>query len=112
MENFHLLQKNNLWYGSFPLLEKAGFIHGCSCRLNGASEVVEDTLNLALHVGDNPRLVVENRRGFAKALGVNADQFTTNQKVAGSNPAGATIETQHHSLGCGVFLFSAMLSRT
>lgn len=84
MENFHLLQKNNLWYGSFPLLEKAGFIHGCSCRLNGASEVVEDTLNLALHVGDNPRLVVENRRGFAKALGVNADQFTTCQQVHGS----------------------------
>lgn len=108
MKNFHLLQNNHLWYGSFPLLEKAGFVHGCSCRLNGVSDVVAGTLNLALHVGDNPQLVVENRQGFAEALGVDAAKFTTCQQVHGSNVVCITEEL----IGSGAVCFDDTVADT
>lgn len=108
MKNFHLLQKNNLWYGSFPLLERAGFVHGCSCRLNGASDVVAGTLNLALHVGDNPQLVVENRRSFANALGVNPAKFTTCQQVHGSK----VVLVDEKLVGSGALAFESTVADT
>ena len=58
MQEFILQQKNNIWFGSFPLLTEAGVINACSCRLHGESAVVSGTLNLALHVGDEPELVL------------------------------------------------------
>lgn len=85
--SFIITQKNNLWFGSFPLLSGAGFINGCSCRLHGESAVVPNTLNLALHVGDEQKLVLHNRRRFAKVLGVDANKFTTCQQVHGSRVA-------------------------
>lgn len=106
--NFHLLQKNNIWYGSFPLLEKAGFVHGCSCRLHGTSEVAAETLNLALHVGDAPQLVVENRACFAKALGVDADKFTTCQQVHGSN----VVRVTENLVGSGAMCFADTVADT
>lgn len=87
MEKFYITQKNNLWYGSFPLFDKFGFINACSCRLHGKSSVVQDTLNLALHVKDNEQMVLCNRRAFAAAIGVDADKFTTCQQVHGEKIA-------------------------
>lgn len=108
MNNFHLLQKNNIWFGSFPVLEKAGFVHGCSCRLHGKSEVVDGTLNLALHVGDNQQLVVENRQSFAEALGVDAAKFTTCQQVHGSKVVRITEEL----VGSGAVCFDDTVADT
>lgn len=108
MQNFHVLQTNNIWYGSFPVLEQAGFIHGCSCRLNGTSDVATGTLNLALHVGDNPKLVIENRNLFAKALGVDADKFTTCQQIHGSKVVRVTEEL----IGSGAVSFSDTVADT
>lgn len=87
MTNFILKQVNNIWFGSFPLLTKAGVINACSCRLHGESEVAEGTLNLALHVGDAPELVLRNRERFAQAIGVDAQRFTTCAQVHGSEVA-------------------------
>ena len=87
MENFIITQKDNIWFGSFPLLSEAGFLNACSCRLHGASTVAAATLNLALHVGDEAQLVLANRRHFAAALGVQAECFTTCAQVHGSEVA-------------------------
>lgn len=87
MQDFIITQQENIWFGSFPLLSKAGFVNACSCRLHGESDLVPDTLNLALHVGDNPDKVLRNRRRFAAALGVSAERFTTCQQVHGDRVA-------------------------
>lgn len=83
-KNFKLIQKNNLWFGTFPHLTDAGFINACSCRLHGESAIKEGMLNLALHVGDDADAVVRNRRAFAAAIGVDAKRFTTCQQVHGN----------------------------
>ena len=92
MEKFIITQKNNIWYGTFPALEEAGFVNACSCRLHGESDVVPGTLNLALHVGDDVEKVLRNRKAFAKAIGVDANRFTTCQQVHGSKVVQVTKE--------------------
>ena len=87
MQNFILKQVNNIWFGSFPNLTAAGVLNACSCRLHGESAVAEGTLNLALHVGDAPELVLQNRVRFAQAVGVDAKRFTTCAQVHGSEIA-------------------------
>lgn len=87
MVDFSITQKNNIWFGSFPLLTQAGVLNACSCRLHGASAVQAGTLNLALHVGDEPELVLRNRGRFAEAIGVDAKRFTTCAQVHGSEVA-------------------------
>lgn len=88
--DFIIEQKNNIWLGSFPLLTESGFINGCSCRLHGDGDVTPNTLNLALHVGDDAAKVVRNRAKFAAALHVDAGRFTTCQQVHGSQVAVVT----------------------
>ena len=87
MADFIITQKNNIWFGSFPLLTAAGVVNACSCRLHGESAVREGMLNLALHVGDEPELVLRNRERFAEAVGVDAGRFTTCAQVHGSEVA-------------------------
>lgn len=87
MQDFIITQKNNIWWGMFPRLTQAGFGNACSCRLHGESDMVPGTLNLALHVGDEVELVLQNRRLFAQALGLDASKFTTCEQVHGSNVA-------------------------
>lgn len=84
MKDFIITNNNNIWYGVFPALERAGFANACSCRLHGESDIVEGTLNLALHVGDDVEKVLRNRQAFAEAIGVDAKGFTTCQQVHGS----------------------------
>ena len=84
MKDFIIKNNNNIWYGTFPVLEQAGFVNACSCRLYGESDIVEGTFNLALHVGDDVEKVLRNRKAFAEAVGVHANCFTTCQQVHGS----------------------------
>ena len=84
MKDFIIKNNNNIWYGTFPVLEQAGFVNACSCRLHGESDIVEGTFNLALHVGDDVEKVLRNRKAFAKAVGLDANCFTTCQQVHGS----------------------------
>lgn len=108
MNDFIITQKNNIWFGSFPLLSSAGFINGCSCRLHGASAVVPNTLNLALHVGDDRNLVLQNRQRFAQALGVDAKKFTTCQQIHGSRVA----VVDEKLVGAGALDFADTIAET
>ena len=108
MENFIITQKNNIWYGIFPALTEAGFVHGCSCRLHGESDVVAGTLNLALHVGDDVEKVLRNRRAFAEAIGVDANRFTTCQQVHGSK----VVQVTEELVGSGALDFANTIADT
>ena len=108
MEKFIITQKNNIWYGTFPALEEAGFINTCSCRLHGESDVVPGTLNLALHVGDDVEKVLRNRRAFAEAIGVDANRFTTCQQVHGSK----VVQVTEELVGSGALDFANTIADT
>jgi polyphenol oxidase len=47
-----------------------GLIAGCSARTGGVSSPPYDSLNVGLHVEDDPDAVLENRRRVAEGLGV------------------------------------------
>ena len=105
---FTINHKNNIWYGTFTVLERAGFVHGCSCRLHGESDVVAETLNLALHVGDDVEKVLRNRRAFAEAVGVDANRFTTCQQVHGSK----VVQVTEELVGSGALDFANTIADT
>ncbi len=108
MKSFIIKNNNNIWYGTFPALEQAGFLNACSCRLHGESDIVEGTLNLALHVGDDEKKVLRNRKAFAEAIGVDAKAFTTCQQVHGSKVALVTEEL----IGSGAIDFANTIGET
>jgi polyphenol oxidase len=56
---------------------------GCTTRGGGVSKPPYDELNLGLHVGDDPRAVLENRHRLASALGVELSTFVFAQQVHG-----------------------------
>lgn len=72
----------NIWLGKFSGLPD-GFIHGVSTRHGGKSRAAYDSLNLGLHVEDQQADVVENRRLFCQALGVEHKKIVTCQQVHG-----------------------------
>jgi YfiH family protein len=67
----------------FDLLRphRAGLLAGCTGRNGGVSEPPYDELNVGLHVGDDPRVVLENRQRVAQALGVELSSFVIPQQV-------------------------------
>ena len=76
--------RNNLWRGKFSSLDESLCVHGLSGRLGGVSRKPYDSLNMALHVGDDPAAVWENRRRFLLALGLKAEELVTPEQVHGS----------------------------
>ena len=109
MQNdFRLTSYNNIWFGYFDRFEQAGFTTACSCRLHGESDIVPGTLNLALHVGDNPQKVLRNRQKFAAAIGVKPERFTTCAQVHGSNVQVITEDR----IGSGALSFSDTIPET
>ena len=83
-QDFVLQMQDGIWWGTFPRFAGAGFLTACSCRLHGSGTLVPGTLNLALHVGDDPDRVRADRQRFANAIGVDAARFTTCAQVHGS----------------------------
>lgn len=77
------LMGKNLWVGQFSQFLSEWVTHGISTRFGGVSEPPYDALNMALHVGDDPKAVVENRRRFCGALGLSAERMVTAEQVHG-----------------------------
>ena len=107
-KDFKLTSRNNIWFGYFYDFEKAGFTTACSCRFHGESDLVPGTLNLALHVGDNPKKVLRNRGKFAAAIGVKPERFTTCAQVHGNNVQVIT----ENLIGSGAFSFADTIPET
>ncbi len=67
------------------LLTRHGFVHGFATRTGGVSKPPFDTLNLGQHLGDEESDVRENRRRFAKRLGLSEDVLFEQRQVHGSD---------------------------
>lgn len=76
--------------GGLLFLEAVGAQDAVLCvstRGGGVSTGPYGTLNLGLHVGDEPGLVLENRRRLARALGFSAELMTCAAQVHGTDIA-------------------------
>ena len=71
-------------YGTFSIFP-AAVVHAVSTRHGGVSVPPYDSMNLALHVGDDASDVVENRRRFLGLLGLDSDRLTTPEQIHGDN---------------------------
>lgn len=77
---FHV--QNGVEFVTFPVLSALPWlIHGFSTRKGGVSAMPYATLNLGLHVGDDPEAVIENRRRFADALGADLHRWVVADQV-------------------------------
>jgi len=69
---------------TFELLDRAGMVsHAFTTRLGGLSGGPYSSLNLALHVGDSPGLVLGNRRLASQALGAGLEDMVCGEQVHG-----------------------------
>ena len=97
-----------MWIGQFDIFDKNTFAHGISTRHGGRSKGYFSSLNLGLHVEDKAEDVIENRRIFCQALGLNPENTATCQQVHGSNIARISKE----DIGAGFRDFSRAIADT
>ncbi len=97
MSYFLKRTENNLWHGKFSSFPEDLVIHAVSTRLGGVSKPPFDSLNLALHVGDNPKDVLFNRKKFVQSLGFNVSDIVTPNQVHGDN----IFRVDENFRGCG-----------
>ncbi len=70
----------------------ARLVHGITARDGGVSASPYASLNLGLHVGDDPEAVIGNRRRVCAVVGVGFDAYTLSAQVHGANVALVTPE--------------------
>lgn len=73
----------HVYSGQFSSFPEEIAVHGLSCRSGGVSEAPWASLDLGLHVGDDPAAVIANRRRYLAALGLDASQLVTPEQVHG-----------------------------
>ncbi len=61
-----------------------GVLHAFTTRRHGVSHPPYDSLNMGLHVGDDPNAVIENRRRAVAALGFTLDAWVSGEQVHGT----------------------------
>lgn len=75
--------EENLFYGKFSTFPEDWVAHAISTRIGGVSQSPYDSLNLALHVGDDSEKVLANRKKFAQSLGFQLEDIVTPNQVHG-----------------------------
>lgn len=76
-------QRGNLSYLTLPKWQAEGIDLGFSSRVGGVSQAPFDTLNLALHVDDDPSAVLANRKRWLEAWGVDWPGAAAAEQVHG-----------------------------
>ena len=84
MSYFLQHKHSNLWHGKFSVFPENLVIHAISSRQGGKSQKPYGSLNLGLHVDDDPETVWENRLLFASSLGLRAEDIVTPQQIHGA----------------------------
>ncbi|MBR7025563.1 MAG: peptidoglycan editing factor PgeF [Selenomonadaceae bacterium] len=97
MSYFLRRTENNLWLGIFSTFPKDLVTHAVSTRIGGVSKEPFDSLNLALHVGDEPADVIANRKKFLRALGFKLSDIVTPNQVHGDK----IFRVDENYRGCG-----------
>ena len=75
--------EENLFHGKFSTFPEDWVAHAISTRIGGVSQSPYDSLNLALHVGDDDEKVLANRKKFAQSLGFQLEDIVTPNQVHG-----------------------------
>ena len=83
MSYFLKQSRQNFWHGKFSSFPDDVVTHAISTRLSGVSKAPFESLNLALHVGDNSEDVIKNRKLFAASLDFNLEDIVTPNQVHG-----------------------------
>ena len=78
-------KSESLPYLTVPKWQAEGIDLGFSTRVGGVSRVPYDTLNLGLHVGDDPTAVLENRKRWLNKWGVAWSGVVVGEQVHGTN---------------------------
>ncbi len=97
MSYFLRRTENNLWHGKFSIFPNDLVVHAVSTRLGGFSKSPFDSLNLALHVGDEPADILANRKKFIQSLGFNVADIVTPNQVHGDR----IVRVDENCRGCG-----------
>lgn len=79
------LQQGNLTYLTIPKWQAEGIDLGFSTRVGGMSQAPYDSLNLGLHVGDDPRVVLENRGQWTGLWKAPWSKVVVGEQVHGTN---------------------------
>jgi uncharacterized protein, YfiH family len=77
-------QGSILEYLTIPEWEAHGIQMGFSSRMDGVSDIPYKSLNLGLHVKDNPENVLENRKRWLSELGATWTDFAIGEQVHGT----------------------------
>ena len=78
-------KRGSLTYLTIPKWQAEGIDLGFSTRVGGASQVPYDSLNLGLHVGDDPTAVLENREYWLDQWGGSFSRVAVGEQVHGTN---------------------------
>ena len=92
----------------WPEAAAMGVAVAVTTRHGGVSEGDHESLNLGLHVGDQPERVIENRRRAAHAFGVELDSLVFAEQVHGAD---ATV-VRHAERGRGAWRMDDAISST
>ena len=99
---------NNLWLGKFSAFPNDLVTHAVSTRLGGVSKRPFDSLNLALHVGDEPADVLTNRKKFLLSLGFGLNDIVTPNQVHGDR----IVRVDEDYRGCGCANYADSIPET
>lgn len=87
--SFYLEKQKKIWIGKFSKLSQFeknfGFSHAITTRIGGTSCAPYDSLNMGLHVGDDPSKVIANRKIVCDALHLDFDSLCAAEQVHGSH---------------------------
>ena len=108
MSYFLKRNEENLFLGKFSNIPEDLFFHAISTRLGGVSLPPYDGLNLALHVGDNPENVLENRKKFMRSFGYRIEDIVTPEQVHGDK----IFRVEENHRGCGSKNYSESVPQT
>ena len=78
-------KKGEISFLTFSIFENLPVKAAVSCRTGGVSQPPFDSLNMGLHVGDEAKDVLENRRRYGEALGISADSLINCCQVHGTH---------------------------
>ncbi|WP_227767074.1 peptidoglycan editing factor PgeF [Zhaonella formicivorans] len=107
--DFQLEQHGKLAYLTIPAFTATNLVNHCfTTRLGGFSQAPFQSLNMALHVGDNPEVVARNRREICSAIGINHLDLVAGEQVHGENIRVAVWEDK----GRGAALYKQALLST
>lgn len=81
------MYKEDLQYIYLPAWEQHDVTAVFTTRKGGLSEKPFDTLNLGLHVGDQPEKVIDNRCRVAAGLGISLEDMVCAEQVHGTRVA-------------------------